>query len=139
LGAPFLSNGIVGRDAHHAGELLSAIALKEDMVRLLHDHSRQRDGVLNVLDAGDGSESKCRAISNGCVHLNFSVERQCGAGATVEQRIVLQDLDSSLHSVQRRSTARKNVTSCNDSLPDSGNDSLFLFVGYCSDTAMNDD
>src|SRR5450830_587209 len=78
--------------------------------------------MLDVLDAGDGSESKCRTIGNGCVHLNLSIERQHGAGATVEQRIVLQNLDSSLHS-----------------LPDSGNDSFFFAVGYCSDTTMNDD
>jgi hypothetical protein len=99
---------------------------------------RQRDGVLDVLDAGDGSESKCRAIGNGHVHLNLSVERQHRARAGVEQRIVLQTLDSSLHSIQRGSTARKNVTSGQDSPPDPGNDSLFLVVGYCSDTSMND-
>jgi hypothetical protein len=95
--------------------------------------------VEEALDVGDGSESRCRAIGNGRVHLNLSVERQHRASAGVEQWIVLQDLDSSLHSVQRGSTACKNITSSKDSPPDSGNDSLFLVVGYYSDPAMNDD
>src|SRR5664280_1167691 len=95
--------------------------------------------MLDVLDAGDGSKSKCRTIGDGRVHFNVSVECQHGARATVKQWIVLQDFDSSFHGVQRGPTACKNVTPGFNSFSNPGNDCCFLVVRYGSDTAMNDD
>ena len=84
-------------------------AAEKNMGRVVADAARGEDGVLHRLHAGDGTRPQRRPVHAARVQLHFAFAGERGAGAGVEEGIVLQDHRCRLGGVQGGASLKKHA------------------------------
>ena len=90
---------IMASEAHFPGELLGTLTGECAVQGILQDLARHRDGVLDIADLQDAAEVHVAGHQRG-IHADLAVGLDVGAGAGVEQGIVLQHVDGPFADVQ---------------------------------------
>src|SRR6185437_12418326 len=73
----------------------------QHILRVLHDGPRQIDRMTREMNTSDTSAFQVLAVHDGRIHFNGSVCRKGRTTSRIKQRIIFENLNGSLHGVQR--------------------------------------
>ncbi len=98
-----------GGDAGLAGETRCPFADEQQVARPLEHGAGQQDGVLHVLDAGDGPGRQGGAVHQRRIELDVATGGEGGPGPGIEGRVVLEEGGGEHHRVEGASSAAKDL------------------------------
>lgn len=99
-------------EAHLGRKALRTTGHQENMLALLHDCTREPDGVLNKLHAGDGTDPEILTIHKARIQLDLPVGVEKGATPGVERVIIFHDNHGRLHRIEGGAAGRQNGPTC---------------------------
>jgi hypothetical protein len=96
------------RNAMPGGEFFRSPRDQHHVVTFLQYRTRQQDRVAHVFDGGDGTRFQRSPVHDDGVELHLAIHVQVRTEARIEGRIVFENHDGGLHSIDRGPTAAEN-------------------------------